>query len=101
MPEKEPSPPTRDQPKPPLPLGTYVYRGGITGFLVGIVTTLVLGSLYAHTLGLAVAKCVTFGCLAALLLSHPAGLCGMAMGAAGGAVVGAIAHRVRHSPRVR
>jgi hypothetical protein len=80
-------------------LAPYVFWGALVGLIAALVTVFVVSVGYAHTLGLAPASCAVTGCVMTVMLSQPAGLCGLAAGAASGAVCGLVGHYLRHRLR--
>jgi hypothetical protein len=74
----------------------YVYWGAIVGLAGGLGTLFVVSVHYARAIGLSPAECAAVGCAVTLLLSHPVGLLGLAVGAACGAFCGVVAHTIRH-----
>ena len=76
---------------------TYVFRGGVAGLVIGLATLLTASTTYAAMNGLDPANCAIFGSTMTVLLSQPAGLAGLLVGAACGGVFAVIARHAHHS----
>ncbi len=74
----------------------FVFWGGAAGFAAGVGVLLVLAVSYGTAIGLSPGACALFACSITVLLSQPAGIAGMATGAAVGAVAGGIVYYVHH-----
>lgn len=70
----------------------YVLAGGAAGMVIGILVLFVAALLFGESLGLAGGQCVLLGCALTLMVSQPVGAVGMLIGAAVGAVAGAVLH---------
>ncbi|MBK7794660.1 MAG: hypothetical protein IPJ62_20580 [Betaproteobacteria bacterium] len=66
----------------------HVFWGGAVGLVVGLAAAFVLALLDGQAKGLSPGSCVAYGCALTVLFSHPAGLGGMLIGAALGALSG-------------
>lgn len=80
----------------PPRLVEYVYWGAIVGLAGGLGALFVVSVHYARAIGLSPAECAAVGCAVTVLLSHPVGLLGLAVGAACGALCGVVGHTIRH-----
>jgi hypothetical protein len=74
-----------------------VFFGGAIGLVVGLAVVFLLALFYGKSTGLTAGECAAFACTMTVFLSQPAAIGGMVAGAAAGAVVGGIAHLLRHS----
>ena len=59
----------------------YVFWGAAIGVIGGLVTLLTIATSYGAISGLSAAECAAFGCLMTVMLSQPAGLAGLSLGA--------------------
>jgi hypothetical protein len=81
-------------------LVNYAFVGGIAGFIVGIAMLFLLSIFYSEGMGLPPGACTELACATTLLLSQPAGLSGMIVGATVGLVAGGVVYYVHHhAPR--
>jgi len=71
-----------------------VFFGGVIGLVTGLAAVFLAAALYGEHLGFGAGQCAAFACTFGMMLSQPAMLGGMVAGVAGGAVVGAFAHRL-------
>lgn len=76
----------------------HVFWGAVLGLATGLATAFALALLDGHARGMAPAACFAYGCTLTVLLSHPAGLGGMLMGATLGAFTGGCIGRDRTPP---
>jgi hypothetical protein len=77
-------------------LVTFVFWGCAAGLVAGVGMLFVLAVAYGEAIGLSPGACALFACSVTVLLSQPAGVAGMASGAAVGAVAGGIVYYVHH-----
>ena len=75
----------------------HVFWGGGVGLVVGLAAAFVLAVLDGQAKGLSPGSCVAYGCALTVLFSHPAGLGGMLVGAALGALSGGGLHFLRRA----
>jgi len=76
----------------------WVYWGAVTGMVAGLATLFATSAAYGAMTGLGAADCVVLGSLMTVMLSQPAGLAGLLVGALCGGTCALIAHFVHHSP---
>lgn len=74
----------------------YVFRGAVAGLVIGLATLLTATTTYAAMIGLEPVNCAIFGSTMTVLLSQPAALAGLLVGAACGGVCALVA-RHAHS----
>ena len=78
-------------PAPPPKLSRairHVFWGAVLGLAVGLGTAFALALLDGYSQGMSPLACLAYGCTLTVLLSHPAGLGGMLLGATLGAFTG-------------
>jgi len=66
----------------------HVFWGAVLGLAVGLATAFALALFDGYTQGMSPLACLAYGCTLTVLLSHPAGLGGMLLGATLGAFTG-------------
>ena len=76
----------------------YVFWGATIGVVGGLVTLLTTATYYGAISGLSAAECAAFGSLMTMMLSQPAGLAGLLVGAVCGGTC-AIFARYLHGSR--
>jgi len=74
----------------------YVFFGGAVGFIFGVGVLLVIAAFYGELIGLPPGRDLFFALTETMLLSQPAGIAGMVMGATIGVVAGAVVYYVHH-----
>jgi CHASE2 domain-containing sensor protein len=74
----------------------YLFIGGAAGFVLGIATVFPLVFFIGSSIGLSSSSCTVFACMASVLLSQPAGIIGMVVGATVGVVAGGVVHYTRY-----
>jgi hypothetical protein len=74
----------------------YVLFGGAGGLVVALGVMFVLAFLYGESIGLSLGGCSLYAGTITMLLSQPAGVIGMIIGATTGALVCAGAYYVHH-----
>ena len=75
----------------------YTFWGAVIGVIAGLATLFALTTAYAASTGLGAMDCVAFGSISTLLLSQPAAVAGIAVGAACGAACALVVHKVHQS----
>jgi hypothetical protein len=78
-------------PAPPLKLSRsirHVFWGALSGLAAGLAVAFALALLDGYTQGMSPLACLAYGCTLTVLLSHPAGIGGMLLGATLGAFTG-------------
>jgi hypothetical protein len=75
---------------------TYLFIGGAAGLVLGIATLFSLVFFVGSSIGLSSGACTMFACMATVLLSQPAGIVGMVVGATVGVAAGAVVHYLRY-----
>jgi hypothetical protein len=84
--------PTRSAaPAPPPKLSRsirHVFWGAVSGFVVGLAVAFALALFDGYTQGMSPLACLAYGCTLTVMLSHPAGLGGLLLGATLGAFTG-------------
>ncbi len=76
----------------------HVFWGAALGLAIGLAAAFTLAVLDAYAQGMSPLGCIAYGCTLAVLLSHPAGLGGMLVGATLGAFTGGCIGRDRTPP---
>jgi len=74
----------------------YAFWGSVIGLVAGVVTLFAASIAYGSMTGLGAADCVLLGSVMTVLLSQPAALAGLLMGALCGGICAVIAHFVHH-----
>jgi hypothetical protein len=74
----------------------YAFVGSAAGLFVGVLVLFLVGLLYGEAIGLRPGACLFFACTETMLLSQPAGVAGMVVGAAVGLVAGSVIYYVHH-----
>jgi hypothetical protein len=78
----------------------YILLGCAAGLFMGIAVLFFTAILYGEAIGLAPGVCMLVACSLTMLLSQPAGVAGMLIGAVVGLVAGAVVYYVHHhAPR--
>ena len=85
-----------DPPKTNPKTARFVFWGAVTGLFAGLATLLAASTSYAAMTGLDPVTCAIFGSTATVLLSQPAGLAGLLVGAACGGICALVARHVHH-----
>ena len=75
----------------------YVFWGAVIGVIGGLVALLTTATYFGAISGLTAAECAAFGSLMTVMLSQPAGLVGLLVGAACGGTVAIFAHFLHRS----
>ena len=75
----------------------YVFWGAVIGVIGGLATLLTIATYYGAITGLSAAECAAFGSLMTVMLSQPAGLAGLLIGAACGGTCAIFAHYLHRS----
>lgn len=70
----------------------YVFWGAIVGLASALSSLFVVTFYYGETIGLVTKSCAILGCAMTAMLSQPAGLLGLLVGAACGALCGVVVH---------
>ena len=74
----------------------FVFWGAVTGLFAGLATLLAASTSYGAMTGLDPVNCAVFGATITVLLSQPAGLAGLLVGAACGGICAFVARYVHH-----
>jgi hypothetical protein len=74
----------------------YAFVGGAVGLFVGVLVVFLMALFYGEAIGFRPGACLFFACTEAMLLSQPAGVAGMAVGAAVGLMAGSVIYYVHH-----
>ncbi|MGB5258748.1 MAG: hypothetical protein WBN44_15950 [Woeseiaceae bacterium] len=74
----------------------YAFWGAAIGLVAGLATLFAASTAYGAMTGLGAADCVILGSVMTVMLSQPAGLAGLLVGALCGAGCALIAHFVHH-----
>ena len=81
-----------------IPQGVhYVFWGAAIGVIGGLVTLLTIATSYGAISGLTAAECAAFGSLMTVMLSQPAGLAGLLIGAVCGGTCAIFARYLHRS----
>jgi len=75
----------------------WVFWGGVIGVVAGLATLFATSTAYGAMTGLGTADCVLLGSAMTVMLSQPAGLAGLLVGAFCGGTCALIAHFAHHS----
>ena len=75
----------------------YVFWGAVIGVIGGLVTLLTIATSYGAISGLSAAECAAFGSLMTVMLSQPAGLAGLVVGAVCGGTCAIFARHLHRS----
>lgn len=76
----------------------WVFWGAVSGLVVGLATMFATSVTYGAMTGLGAVDCVVLGSVMTVMLSQPAGLAGLSVGALCGGTCALIAHIAHHSP---
>ncbi len=75
----------------------FVFWGAVIGIIVAMAALFAGSTFFAAASGMQAAECATFACFATVLLSQPAAVVGLAVGAVCGGVCAFVAHHVHMS----
>lgn len=75
----------------------FTFWGAVIGAVAGLATLFAVSTYYGATSGLGAMDCVAFGSVSTLLLSQPAVLAGLAVGAVCGGACALVVHQVHRS----
>lgn len=75
----------------------WVFWGAVSGMVAGLATLFATSTAYGAMTGLEAVDCVVLGSLMTVMLSQPAGLAGLLVGAFCGGTSALIAHFMHHS----
>lgn len=76
----------------------WVFWGAVTGLIAGLATLFATSTAYGAMTGLGAVDCVVLGSVMTVMLSQPAGLAGLSVGALCGGACAFVAHFAHHSP---
>jgi hypothetical protein len=77
------------------PWARNVFWGGVVGLAVGVAVAFALAIVDGFARGMSPLACAAYGCTLTMLLSHPAGIGGMLLGAVLGAFGGSCYRALR------
>ena len=78
-------------------LAHFLYLGAGIGLASSIAMLFVIVFFYGQHMGLSAGECTVLSCVMTILLSQPAGVVGILVGAAVGAFCGFVGHRLHNS----